>query len=78
MLAGAGALGGAGVPGMAAPAFSAGGGGSAAPEEEEASVDISRITGRVKSSTYNRLNELVEKNPDEALNVIRQWVSRRT
>ena len=48
------------------------------PAEEEASVDISRVTGRVKSSTVSRLNELVDKNPDEALNVIRQWVSRRT
>ncbi len=48
------------------------------PQEEEASIDISRITGRVKSSTYNRLNELVEKHPDEALNVIRQWAAKRT
>lgn len=46
--------------------------------EEEASIDISRITGRVKSSTYNRLNELVEKHPEEALNVVRQWAARRS
>ena len=45
--------------------------------EEEASIDISRVTGKVRSSTYNRLTTLVDKNPDEALNVIRQWATRR-
>ena len=54
------------------PAFA-----SQEPQEEEGSVDLSRITGRVKSSTYNRLNELVDKHPDEALNVIRQWSAKR-
>ncbi len=66
---------------MGAPAMAGGMPGVPMPEpamEEEASIDISRITGRVKSSTYNRLNELVEKHPDEALNVIRQWASRRS
>jgi flagellar M-ring protein FliF len=59
--------------GGAAPALSS----EAAPAEEEPTIDLSRISGRVKSSTYNRLNELVDKNPDEALNVIRQWAARR-
>jgi flagellar M-ring protein FliF len=49
-----------------------------AQQEEEPTVDLSRISGRVKSSTYNRLNELVDKHPEEALGVIRQWASRRT
>ena len=47
-----------------------------APPEEEPTVDLSRISGRVKSSTYNRLNELVDKNPGEALTVIRQWAAK--
>jgi flagellar M-ring protein FliF len=70
--------GGAGAPRLAQSG--AGGGGAAPPmeQEEEASVDLSRVTGRVKSSTVNRLNELVEKHPDEALSVVRQWASRRT
>jgi len=73
-----------GFPGMQrmAAVGSGGGGGAAFPGqdlggEEESSIDLSRITGRVKSSTYNRLNELVDKHPDEALNVIRQWSARR-
>jgi flagellar M-ring protein FliF len=68
------------MPGMtSAPLTSAsgGGGGGGDAQEEESSIDISRITGKVKSSTYNRLNDMVEKNPDEALNVIRQWASKR-
>lgn len=46
--------------------------------EEEESIDLNRVTGRVKSSTYNRLTNLVEKNPDEALGVIRQWAAKRS
>ena len=60
-----------GIPGTA-PASCWSGGGT-----EEESIDLSRVTGRVKSSSYNRLNELVEKHPDEALNVIRQWATKR-
>lgn len=77
-------MGDAGAGGLRMPAAVAGlGGGGGAPAaameaaEEESSIDISRITGRVRSSTYNRLNELVEKHPDEALNVVRQWASKR-
>ena len=46
-------------------------------QEEESTVDLSRVTGKVKSSTYNRLNELVERHPEEALNVIRIWSAKR-
>ena len=53
-------------------------GGVAAEVPEEESIDISRVTGRVKSSSYNRLNELLERHPEEALNVIRQWAAKRT
>lgn len=73
--------GGGGTPRLAQAGAGDGGATAAAfaPEpQEEASVDLSRITGRVKSSTYNKLNELVEKHPDEALNVMRQWASKRS
>lgn len=75
------ALAGGPAAGVAGGAAGAGGGGPAlsadAPAEEEPTVDLSRISGRVKSSTYNRLNELVDKHPDEALTVIRQWAAKR-
>ncbi len=54
------------------------GGVAPAAETEEESIDISRVTGRVKSSSYNKLNELLERHPEEALNVIRQWAAKRT
>ncbi|HEU5047898.1 MAG TPA: flagellar basal-body MS-ring/collar protein FliF [Rickettsiales bacterium] len=66
---------GAGAP---APIVTAGAAMDIGDESEEGSIDISRVTGRVKSSSYNRLNELVEKHPEEALNVIRQWASKRS
>ena len=80
MFSGAGAAASGGM-GAAPVGLAGGGGGRLEMEEadaEEGSVDISRVTGRVKSSSYNRLNELVEKHPDEALSVIRQWASKRS
>lgn len=43
-------------------------------DEEDEGVDIDRIKGRVKSSMYRKINELVEKHPDETMTIIRQWV----
>jgi len=63
----------AGMPGFASGGF----GGMAEEDGEEPAIDLSRITGKVKSSTYTRLNELVERHPDEVINVLRQWTSRK-
>jgi len=48
------------------------------PVEEEPSIDIRRITGRVRSSLYNQLNELVGSNPADALGVLRVWSTKRS
>lgn len=42
------------------------------PEEEM--INIDRIQGKVKSSTYNKINTMVEKHPEETLQIIRQWL----
>lgn len=42
-------------------------------EEEEDMIDVARISGKIKSSTYRKINELIEKNPTETLGVIRRW-----
>ena len=42
-------------------------------EEEEDMINIDRIQGKVKSSTYRKINDLIEKNPEETLGVLRQW-----
>lgn len=84
LFSGGGGMGGtAGTTGRSAAAGAEGGGmppfmTTAGEMEEESTVDLSRITGKVKSSTYNRLNELVERHPEEALNVVRLWAAKRS
>ncbi|GAB6054630.1 flagellar basal-body MS-ring/collar protein FliF [Magnetospira thiophila] len=66
---------GAGVPALAAP----GGPPSMAedriaPEDLEELIDIDRVEGRVKASSVKKINEIVEKHPEEALSIIRNWM----
>jgi flagellar M-ring protein FliF len=42
-------------------------------EEETDMINIDRIKGKVRSSSYRKINELIDKNPDETLTVLRQW-----
>lgn len=42
-------------------------------EEEDDMIDIARISGKVKSSTYRKINELIDKHPEETLGILRQW-----
>lgn len=42
-------------------------------EEEDDMIDIARINGKVKSSSYRKINELMDKHPEEALGILRQW-----
>lgn len=44
-------------------------------EEEEDMINIDRIQGKVKSSTYSKINGLVEKHPEETAAILRQWLS---
>lgn len=41
--------------------------------EEDDMINIDRIQGKIKSSTFRKINELIEKHPEETLNVLRQW-----
>lgn len=43
-------------------------------EEEEAMMDIGSIEGRVKASSIRRIGEIVEKHPEEAVSIIRNWM----
>ncbi|MFP6761609.1 MAG: flagellar M-ring protein FliF, partial [Rhodospirillales bacterium] len=43
-------------------------------EEHEELIDIDRVEGRVKSSSVKRVGEIVEKHPEEALSIIRNWM----
>jgi len=50
--------------------------GGAMPEEEmfEELIDIDRVEGRVKASSVKKVGEIVEKHPDEALSIVRNWL----
>ena len=46
------------------------------PEEEqfEELIDIDRVEGRVKASSIEKIGEIVDRNPDGALNIVRDWM----
>lgn len=50
--------------------------GGAMPEEDmfEELIDIDRVEGRVKASSVKKVGEIVEKHPDEALSIVRNWL----
>jgi flagellar M-ring protein FliF len=70
---------GSGVPQLAGP----GGGALArelameaaqANEELEQMIDINRVDGRVRASSLRKVGEIVEKHPEEAVSIIRNWL----
>ena len=44
-----------------------------APEEEMISID--RIQGKLRSSLYSKINDIIEKNPEETAQIMRQWMN---
>ncbi len=45
-----------------------------ADENSDELVNLNKVDGRVKVSSLKKLNNLVEKNPDAAVNVLRSWL----
>lgn len=74
-LANSGGGGAAMPPGMAG--FGGGGGGAASgPKEDEVLINLSNIKGGVRSSVIKQISEFVDQNPDETINVVRQWMNQ--
>ncbi|MCZ6814720.1 MAG: flagellar basal-body MS-ring/collar protein FliF [Alphaproteobacteria bacterium] len=45
------------------------------PETEiESMIDLKQVEGRVRASSLKKIGEIVEKHPDEAVNIIRNWM----
>ena len=44
-------------------------------EPEEDMIDIDRVQGKLKSSSYNKINSMVEKHPEETAAIFRQWIT---
>jgi flagellar M-ring protein FliF len=48
----------------------------AAEEEEDLDelIDIDKVEGRVKASSVRKINDIVDKHPEEALAIVRTWL----
>jgi flagellar M-ring protein FliF len=54
--------------------------GLALPDEAELDelIDLDKVEGRVKASSIRKIGEIVEKHPEEALSIIRNWMYQET
>ncbi len=43
--------------------------------EEEDMINVDRIKGKLKSSTYSKINGMVEQHPEETAQIMRMWLS---
>ncbi len=41
-------------------------------------IDLQQVEGRVRESSMKKISEIVEKHPEEAVNIIRNWMYRET
>ena len=65
------------IPGQMAlggPGVGAGGLARSAPQQEESLIDIGQVEGRVRASSLRKVGEIIEKHPDEAVSIIRNWM----
>jgi flagellar M-ring protein FliF len=51
---------------------------AAAESEIERMIDISRVEGRVKASSLRKVGEIVDKHPEEAVAILRNWMYQET
>jgi len=69
-----------GIPELAAPrgtglaATGFGGGGRDTESEIDAMIDIDQVEGRVRASSLKKVGEIIEKHPEEAVSIIRNWM----
>ena len=68
------------APGQAGAAQLAAGSAEGAPQagqipsQLESSIDVANVEGQMKVSSMKRVGEIVDNHPDEALNIIRNWL----
>jgi len=44
------------------------------PQADPFDIDLENIEGKMKASSANKINQLVEKNPDESASILRSWL----
>ncbi len=65
---------------QAALAPPSGGGGGELPDagNNQEMIDLDRVEGRVKASSIKKVGEIVEKHPEEAVAIVRNWMYQET
>lgn len=61
------------TPALTGPAETGIGGADQLDEEEM--VDVARIDGKVRASALKKIEEIVERHPEETIGILRQWMS---
>ena len=56
--------------------FAGGGGAPTALLTDESMVEIANIEGQIRASSIRKIADLVEKHPDESLNIMRGWIAQ--
>ena len=44
----------------------------------ESAIDMNQVEGRVRESSVKKISEIVDRHPEEAVNIIRNWMYRET
>ncbi|MDJ0685615.1 MAG: flagellar basal-body MS-ring/collar protein FliF [Alphaproteobacteria bacterium] len=47
-------------------------------EDAESMIDIAHIEGRVKASSMKKIGEIIDKHPEEAVSILRNWMYAET
>ncbi|MDF1720638.1 MAG: flagellar basal-body MS-ring/collar protein FliF [Minwuia sp.] len=71
---GGGDMGALGHDGGGLPALSDNRSGETPVKSRESSIDINQVEGRVKESSLNKISEIVNKHPEEAVAILRTWL----
>ena len=45
-----------------------------AASEIDQMIDINQVEGRVRASSLKKIGEIVERHPEEAVNIMRSWM----
>lgn len=56
------------------PALQDGRSGETPVQSKESTIDINQVEGRVKESSLNKISEIVNKHPEEAVAILRTWL----
>ncbi|MDX1975113.1 MAG: flagellar basal-body MS-ring/collar protein FliF [Rickettsiales bacterium] len=57
---------------------SGGGAGAGGGDNAELMIDVANIKGGMKSSSVKKINEIVDRYPEETMGVLRQWIMRQS